>query len=527
MSEEGDGALDRTLAKMISSGKAHFPQLTSDQFDRLRYKFDDAEQDTCPQDEKLQGERREKIDTTRGHLELNPHNLRLWRACARFLGCFPADIVGFDTHLEFRNDDGDAEQNTHIFSEAFCQALLSILLHPFFETDASKITLAIQYAVIVRTNDCRRWSMGRHSDTFLQTLQETIDTVTDTHTTMPTIRRLAMAAYMKTWWPKQCPLWSRFMDAIEERTITTRPKLTEAEGDIWHLPYICLARDAQTIQSALDDLEQGGLPVFLPVKIYELCLTGIQQEDDLPNVEILETRLLEETILHQKRQKTMAMACTAQQLDPSQILSGPYGRAARLSRCRFERDYSSTDNLDRVHGDIVRGQQLSTQGETASWNARVMNEDDIGDPSGPYREHQTGEVGIGSQPGEERPVNETNTKRRRTVSSTGRTDGGQTRQEADDVSSGISILVNTSSRARGEPEEPTSLDGLFEEWFTPLEVGEERSPLQNVTGSQTPDVTASDEEIGWEDMSGPDSPLASERFRLGRPHSVELGESED
>ncbi len=88
----------------------------------------------------------------------------LWKVCLQFAQCTPWDIVGERTRLRFASDNanGIRVQSNCMWSKAFCIALAQIVTHiiwprQFDGAHAMNVAAAIQYAVILRTNDQRPW----------------------------------------------------------------------------------------------------------------------------------------------------------------------------------------------------------------------------------------------------------------------------------------------------------------------------------------------------------------------------------
>ncbi|KAJ3484855.1 hypothetical protein NLG97_g6957 [Lecanicillium saksenae] len=91
------------------------------------------------------------------------HYMTVWKACLQYAGCTPWDIVGEKTRLRFENEVPKRPGDSCMWSKGFCLTLAQLVTHvawPRHSTGAHamNIAAALQYAVILRTNDCRPWN---------------------------------------------------------------------------------------------------------------------------------------------------------------------------------------------------------------------------------------------------------------------------------------------------------------------------------------------------------------------------------
>ncbi|KAJ3499017.1 hypothetical protein NLG97_g677 [Lecanicillium saksenae] len=119
----------------------------------------------------LQNRAREQWEATRSKWSISPATApgyrKLFRSCLSYAACTPSDIVGIKNNLLFQihptSGERTEETSFHtLFSDSFCAKLDLLVTHPAFSapqpgTQADSIALAIQYAVILRTDDRRSW----------------------------------------------------------------------------------------------------------------------------------------------------------------------------------------------------------------------------------------------------------------------------------------------------------------------------------------------------------------------------------
>ncbi|KAM7185810.1 hypothetical protein V8F33_012200 [Rhypophila sp. PSN 637] len=79
----------------------------------------------------------------------------VWSIVVQYFKCLPTDIIGPETRLTCA--DG---ANTPAWSSEFCEALSRILIHELWDhADKGPLIVALEFAVIVRTDDRRPWNL--------------------------------------------------------------------------------------------------------------------------------------------------------------------------------------------------------------------------------------------------------------------------------------------------------------------------------------------------------------------------------
>ncbi|KAK5661338.1 hypothetical protein OQA88_11233 [Cercophora sp. LCS_1] len=98
--------------------------------------------------------------------------LTLYKSCLRVFQCFPDDIICEEYCLDY-DWDQNVQRDTRLWSATFCGTLNELLVHPMWMGSFNLLATAIQYAVIVETDDRRPWDTQRAAgwDSFPRELQ--------------------------------------------------------------------------------------------------------------------------------------------------------------------------------------------------------------------------------------------------------------------------------------------------------------------------------------------------------------------
>ncbi|KAK7414214.1 hypothetical protein QQX98_006909 [Neonectria punicea] len=86
--------------------------------------------------------------------------LVVWKISLRLFRCSPLRVISplYDLmYMQLPNRNGSAP--TVFWSKDFCNTLARLMTHPFWNGDVNRLTLAIQFAVICRTDDRRIWKI--------------------------------------------------------------------------------------------------------------------------------------------------------------------------------------------------------------------------------------------------------------------------------------------------------------------------------------------------------------------------------
>ncbi|OBS20690.1 hypothetical protein FPOA_07029 [Fusarium poae] len=93
----------------------------------------------------------------------NTHSelLTLFKICLRVRGCTPTQLISPLTNLRYLPTVGATGPFCHLYSNAFCKALSTILVHPCMRKGKTSVILTLQYAIMTRIDDCTVWAQLR------------------------------------------------------------------------------------------------------------------------------------------------------------------------------------------------------------------------------------------------------------------------------------------------------------------------------------------------------------------------------
>ncbi|KAG6362046.1 hypothetical protein INS49_010275 [Diaporthe citri] len=189
----------------------------------------------------------------------------VWKTAYKFMGCLATDIVGPKTYLRFHSD------------------------HPVFKGDPGKLALAIQWTVICRTKDRRRWRLSGcgSDDPFLSILKAVVERSQDGTKSPRMLRRMALGIYKERHPTQgfQDPLWNQFLQRIEEQAPKKKsPVEQEVDSqDFGDLDlYRVNATDLNNLLGAIVNVRMFGFPVFPDPTALAMTVLYTRNPTDIP-----------------------------------------------------------------------------------------------------------------------------------------------------------------------------------------------------------------------------------------------------
>lgn len=211
----------------------------------------------------------------------------VWKTAYKFMGCLATDIVGPKSHLRFHSDH--ITSKNRFWASPFCQKLSALIVQPIFQGKAGKLALAIQWTVICRTKDRRKWRLSGcgSDDPFLHILRSMVQQYQDGTKTPKKLRRMALEVY-KSRYPTegfQDPLWCQFLQRIEEQAPKTKSPW-EPEEDSQDFGEFLLYRvnttDLSNLMEAIAAVRMSGYPMFPDPATLAMTALYTRNPSDLP-----------------------------------------------------------------------------------------------------------------------------------------------------------------------------------------------------------------------------------------------------
>ncbi|KAK7426274.1 hypothetical protein QQZ08_007174 [Neonectria magnoliae] len=289
----------------------------------------------------------------------------LWSLCLKFMSCTPFDIVGVKTGFAFtrqRVGRYSFGADSCMFSMVFCCAMNPLVTHPIWDSSvpggaAKHLVMALQYAVILRTNDQRPWKGIQPIGPFLHWFKLVADRqvgLRPIHEQHKEARRrmgdLAVALD---------PI-SRVFRALEKNIKGAKKPM---EGD--H-PYYIITQDLKDVAAALDEmLSLTGLPV-LPTNLAYATLTEPKVHSDPPSKKqfpVWQELAMKDQVRWLRRQanipETDVSEADGSETHVSQVNDPPIG----TPRVRIVSDDKATSFQHDDYTDFTGGEPVDTGDE--------------------------------------------------------------------------------------------------------------------------------------------------------------------
>lgn len=300
--------LGRAMDRSVLARGTAYPNGTADEFRELipKPQYDEY------WNKKDQAELEEQVKGDLGfekQCDAKEFLVGLWKTAYRFTGRLATDIIGPRSGLEFQSDShrGDGPP----WTSKCCEALAAIIVHPLFNLSTEKMSLALQWAVICRTDDRRKYRLnGCDDDFFLRKLVSVIKRHQDGKRTAAELRELASYKYMMgSGETVEPPTWSQFMGHIEEKTNKLAggkgPGSNQGAGEgdgADEGPYIVNTSDLKAVQSALDRMTHLSMRMYVDTRLVTDAVKPTRDINDIPN-RALTKQAIRGVLLQEKRNK--------------------------------------------------------------------------------------------------------------------------------------------------------------------------------------------------------------------------------
>ncbi|KAK3290390.1 uncharacterized protein B0H64DRAFT_57359 [Chaetomium fimeti] len=235
-------------------------------------------------------QRKELLDVAK-----NKDLLTLHKCCLRLMRCLPEDIIGcrFDLKYDLDQNRALARGQSLLWSGPFCKSLAALLVHPMWDGAVAPLAAAIQYTVIVETNDNGPWVMDVPGcDEFLAGLlkrkreqpeKNTAELRRELHEKMVVGKRDKYGRETGICLSR----WDTLFHVIEKLAAlasaersgqTPSPRETRGASE----PFLVHRRHLELLIKALDSMTHMGFPQLLPLEVLVRGISGRRSVKDYP-----------------------------------------------------------------------------------------------------------------------------------------------------------------------------------------------------------------------------------------------------
>ncbi|KAH6838672.1 hypothetical protein B0I37DRAFT_242701 [Chaetomium sp. MPI-CAGE-AT-0009] len=213
---------------------------------------------------------------------------QLWRIMPRIMRCVPLDIMDnrrltYDAEMILI---GGTQVRHPIWPPTFCKALRVLVTHPFFDRCHGLLVVAVQYAVKLRTNDRRKWTLENPINSpFLDDLARAFAnphpdrSAQEIHGEVNQTRR-----------GNHTPLVSAVLQEIE-KAVGESNAAFQGSTDPFD-PYLVTVADLRNVGRALDNVKSCGVAIYLDSEHIFTAVKTAMHSHDLPSKTAGVTRAL-------------------------------------------------------------------------------------------------------------------------------------------------------------------------------------------------------------------------------------------
>lgn len=221
-----------------------------------------------------------------------PNYRKLWTWCLAFMECTPWDIVGIrNGFLYERSKAGRPKNNvSNVWTASFCHKFAYLIPHTMWKSRlphgrAKRLILALQYAVILRTNDQRPWNPEIVEDEFLNEFksmlmeQDPTSPIDVREIHAQTMQRLGARG-------KEPSNMSDLFTELENTIETPELPLSQAGNQM----FVVTLKDVRSLTNALDNMTDPdtGMRMFFTTEVIATSSTEPVQKNLLPSYDEIE-----------------------------------------------------------------------------------------------------------------------------------------------------------------------------------------------------------------------------------------------
>lgn len=201
----------------------------------------------------------------------------LWKACLRIFRCTPLYLLSPLMNLRFQ----PLIPSNGLLPQKFCRRLAALVVHPTWRGDPERLAVALQYAVITRTDDRRRWNIPVRGAT-LGNLSANINKAKGPM--MPTSIHEMLTAVRES----DNSMLFDILYEIGEMMVHSNFRIPKApvEDTVYrgHQVYLVTTRDLQVVSKAVDKV---GWECMVPVERTYEAFKSLRGTTDMPRSEQL------------------------------------------------------------------------------------------------------------------------------------------------------------------------------------------------------------------------------------------------
>lgn len=247
---------------------------------------------------------------------------QLWVRCLLYLQCTPYDIVGVKGNLvSERSIKGPrpTDDSSSLWPRDFCSDLTDLVTHHAWKCGTEggakrKLIMALQYAVILRTNDQRVWKIDELDYDLLKDFKQVIqDQSTKGPVPIRQLHKEACKRFQRRAVRPRCSLSEGF-SSLEKVVKSANNPLHNATTQPFGLRKEDIANLAKALDGAINS--DNGMALYIPPKVIATCVSLPSIRNGLPKYEDLD-RWHEVSIKDQQRQmkRRERMAPEAMEID--------------------------------------------------------------------------------------------------------------------------------------------------------------------------------------------------------------------